>query len=187
VPKQMNKLIKPAMLTAIATLLVGVNFEAQAQQRERGERGQQQRERGEFNPEQFRERMNERLREQLGVKDEEEWKVIQPRIQRLTEARLRTATTGMGGMGAMLGRQGGPGGGGPGARGGAAAAGSQAAQELQQALDSNASAEQLKTRLANLRAERQKREAELKKAEDELKEVLTLRQEAQLVGMGLLR
>jgi hypothetical protein len=173
------------MLAAITALFVGLAFETQAQQRERGQpregRG------GDFNPEQMRERMNERIREQLEIKSDDEWRVIQPRLQRVTEARREAG--GMGGAAGMFARQGGASGqAAAGGRGGAfGGQPSPAAQALQEALDSNASAEQLKTRLANLRKERQEREAELQKAEDELKKVLNLRQEARLVRMGVIR
>src|SRR5436309_937076 len=38
--------------------------------------------RGNLDPEQFRQRMTERYREQLGVKSDDEWKVIQTRVEK---------------------------------------------------------------------------------------------------------
>jgi hypothetical protein len=186
-----KKFIKPAMLATIATLLLSLPLESQAQQRERGERGERP-QRGEgFDPAQMQQRMMERMREQLEVKDDAEWKVLQPRLERLMAAR-RDAGTGVGmGMGAMMGRQGGPGGqqGGPGAqgaRGGFGAQASPAAQELQKALDSNASNEQIKKALAKFDNERETRRAELQKAQEELKKLLSAKQEARLKLNGLL-
>jgi len=50
----------------------------------------------------------------------------------------------------------------------------------------DASPEEIKAKLNALRTTRAKREAELKTAREELRKVLTLRQEAQLVLMGML-
>ena len=52
----------------------------QAEQRVSGDRG-----RGNFDPAQFREQMNQRMRERLGA-SEEEWKVLQPRIEKVQTA-----------------------------------------------------------------------------------------------------
>ena len=67
---------------------------------------------GNFDPQQMRQRMTERMRDQLDVKEDAEWKAIAERIDKLMEAR-RSA----GGIGAVRGPgfPGGPGGfGGPG-------------------------------------------------------------------------
>ncbi|HAV63011.1 MAG TPA: hypothetical protein DCY13_11675, partial [Verrucomicrobiales bacterium] len=73
---------------------------------------------GGFDPEQMRQRMNERMREQFAVTDDAEWKIISQRIEKVNEA--RRATSSGGGMAMMFGRGGrGPGGpGGEGERGG---------------------------------------------------------------------
>jgi hypothetical protein len=60
------------------------------------------------------------------------------------------------------------------------------ADALQTALDSNAPKDQVKTALENLRAARQRQKDELAKAQNELREMLTLRQEATLVSLGIL-
>src|SRR5688500_7436201 len=74
-------------------------------------------------PEQFRQRMAERMREQFGVTDDAEWKIIEGKIQKVTEAR-RAAGGGGFAMGGFGGRRGGPGGdGNRGERGGGGAGG----------------------------------------------------------------
>mgnify|MGYP001074398676 CR=1 FL=1 len=50
----------------------------------------------------------------------------------------------------------------------------------------DASADDIKAKLTALRTSRAKKEADLKSAREELRKVLTLRQEAQLVLMGML-
>ena len=68
--------------------------------------------RGNFDPQQMRQRMLERTRDQFEVKDDAEWKAIAERIDKVMQARRDAG--GLGGPGAM-GFPGGPGGrGGPG-------------------------------------------------------------------------
>ena len=62
-----------------------------------------------------------------------------------------------------------------------------ATEELQAALeDEGTTPEQIKERLTAYREAREEARKELAKAQEELREVLTLRQEAQLVLMGTL-
>lgn len=149
--------------------------------------------RGNFDPEQMRQRMNERMREQFAVTDDAEWKIISERIQTVTEA--RRATSNAGGMAAMFGR----GGRGPGGPGGDQAGGGQggrrggfggepnpAADALQKAIDDKASTEVIKARLAAYRESQKAADEKLAKAQAGLKEVLDTRQEAVAVLMGLL-
>jgi hypothetical protein len=63
---------------------------------------------------------------------------------------------------------------------------SQRSRELQQAVESNASSDELKTKLAALREARAKAREDLTKAQAELRELLTMKQEAALVMMGML-
>ena len=60
-------------------------------------------------------------------------------------------------------------------------------EALQQAFDSKAVADDLKAKLAKLREARKAKEAKLEKAQDELRQVLTVRQEAAAVLAGLLK
>lgn len=151
--------------------------------------------RGDFDPEQMRQRMAERVKEQLGVTDDAEWKVIQPRIEKVMEARREAGGFG-GGFGAF-GRGPRPGGddeggrrgpGGPGAGGGRGFGPepSAAVQDLRAALEKNASADEIKAKLAKVREEKKQKEQALTKAREDLKQVLSVKQEAQAVLIGLL-
>src|SRR2546428_8804650 len=80
------------LLTGVATLMSLNPNPASAQDRQGG--------RGNFDPEQFRQRMMERYREQLEVKSDEEWKVLETRIEKVMDARREIgALGGPGGFG----------------------------------------------------------------------------------------
>jgi hypothetical protein len=151
--------------------------------------------RGNFDPEQFRQRMMDNYRERLEIKGDDEWKAIQPLIEKVTEARQNV---GFGGGAFAFGRGGG------GRRGGgnadAQANGNQGgrrgfrggdpspeAEELQKAIESNASKDELKAKLAKFRDARKDKEAKLAKAQEDLKKVLSVKQEAAAVLNGLLQ
>ncbi len=146
---------------------------------------------GNFDPEQMRQRMMERTREQLGVKDDAEWKIISERIEKVTAARREVG--GRGGFGAFGGGRGGgpggPGGGGPGGggRGGFGGEPSPEAQALQTAIENNASADDIKSKLAKYRESQKEKEANLAKTQEDLRKVLTGKQEATAVLAGLLK
>jgi flagellar motor protein MotB len=131
----------------------------------------------------MQERMQTRTKERLGVTDEE-WKVLQPKIQKVQT--LRRQSGGGGGFRGMAGRRGG--------RGGEARPAARQlsdvqkkAQELRTLLaKEDAKAGQIKEKLAALRKAREKAKKDLAAARKELREVVTVRQEAQLVLMGLL-
>lgn len=158
--------------------------------RDRGERG----ERGERgpggNPGQWRERMATMLKERLGATDDE-WKVLEPKVEKVGNAR-RDLT--MGGMVGMMGGRGpgGPGGpGGPrggGPDGGAAASPlAQASRDLSTALENkDAPAADITQKLSAFRAARKKAQDDLAAAQKDLQGVVTPRQEAVLVSMGML-
>lgn len=147
---------------------------------------------GSFDPEQFQQRMLEMYKGILGSSDEE-WQVLEPLVKDVMDAQQKERMAAFGGMGFGMGF-GGPGGpGGPGAApGGRRGPGmmGQANEELdglRQALENpNTPANTLQERLAALREARKQTADELKQARDALREVLTVRQEAQLVLMGLL-
>jgi hypothetical protein len=148
--------------------------------------------RGNFDPAQFQQRMMDRMREQLEVKSDDDWKVLEPKVQAVMEARR-----GVGGFGRGFGRGRGNRGGGP---GGAAAPGGNnnggrrgfgpppnpAAEALQQAIDNNAPSTEIKSKLAALVQSRKDEEAKLQKAQDELRGLLSVRQEAIATLRGLL-
>lgn len=131
-----------------------------------------------MDPQQMQQRMNEFFRERLAVTNDAEWKVIEGRLAKVTQLRMETLIGGMGGM-RMGGNRGGggfPGMGQP----------SPEAEALQKAIESNASVADLKTRLEKFREARRQKQEALAKAQDELRQVLSLRQEATLVTMGML-
>jgi Spy/CpxP family protein refolding chaperone len=138
----------------------------------------------------FQRRMNEMFRERLEVTDDAEWKIIEERLNRVSQARwtMITEGTGLMGMGNMAfgrGRGGeGPGGG----RGFGSMFGqpSAEAQALQQAIDNKSPASEIKAKLAKLQELRKQKQAELVKAQDDLRKLLTPRQEAIASLMGLL-
>lgn len=142
---------------------------------------------GNWDPAQMRQRMMERMREQFAVTDDAEWKLISERIEKVTTA--RTALNARGGFGFGGGRGGGPGGGGPGGggRGGMFGEVSPEQEALQKAVESNAPAEEIKTKLAKFRASQKDKEAKLAKAQDDLRQVLSAKQEATAVLLGLLK
>jgi hypothetical protein len=144
--------------------------------------------------EQFRQQMSDRMRQAMGA-TEEEWKILQPRIEKVQT--LSRQTRGGGGMGFMMmgGRRGGPGDRPQGDRPQGDRPPSDRAQSevemkseaLQKVLDNKeAKVEEIKTALTALREARAKARAELEAAQKELREVVTVRQEAQLVTMALL-
>jgi len=131
-------------------------------------------------PAAFRERMMTMIKERMGATDDE-WKVLLPKIEKVQTAQRNS-------RGGFFGGGGGRGGN----RGGDAAAADQsptqkASADLRTVLDNkDASADDIKAKLAALREAREKGKAELAAAQKELKEVLTQRQEAVLVTMGML-
>jgi hypothetical protein len=154
---------------------------------------------GNFDPAQFRQMMLDNIRERLEVKDDAEWTVLQSQIQKVLDARMQGGPGG--GMGMMMGRRGGnggpdsgPNGGppdgngqGPGQRGGMRGMQQNPeAQALQKLIDANASADDLKAGVAKLVEARKQRQATLEKAQSDLRNLLSVRQEAIAYSMGLL-
>ncbi len=135
-----------------------------------------------FDPAAMRQRMMDTLRERLEVKNDDEWKVVQDRLEKVMQARLSV------GIGGMMRGPGGRGGGG-GARNFMASMGvepDKEAEALQECLEANAPQDTIKGRLATYREARKAKEAKLKKAQEELKQVLSMKQEAILVLAGML-
>jgi Spy/CpxP family protein refolding chaperone len=140
----------------------------------------------------IQQRINSSYRDQMDVTNDDEWALIEGRINAVTQARLAaTADTGgvfgMMGMGGMRGGNGGNGGGGPG--GGFRnmfGQPSPESQALQKAIDDNAPAAQIKTLIAKLQAAHKEKLDKLAKAQEDLRAVLTTRQEAIAIMGGLL-
>ena len=184
----------------VATALAGLTFSpallsAQEQpqpqpqpqpQGERGDRGDRDRGdrggRGSFDPARFREQMEARMKEQLSVNDEE-WKVMQPKLEKVMEARREAGGFGggFGGRGGFSGRGGGD------DDNRQRSAVEQTSRELRELLENkDAPADQITAKLTALREAREKARTNLQTAQKELKEILTQRQEAVLVTMGML-
>ncbi len=122
-----------------------------------------------FDPAQFEQRMMEQTRQSLNVTNDDEWTAIQPLVQKVMEARREA---------------GGPGG--PGGRGRPGAQASSEQQALQKAIEAGAPVTQIKEALAKYRAARKDKQAKLEAAQTNLKSVLSVKQEAQAVLLGLL-
>lgn len=139
---------------------------------ERGNRGDRPR----MDPEQMRQMMMNRLKEQLKTTDEE-WTVIQPRIEKVAE--IQRSLRGFGGAFG---------------RGDRMRDDDQPQNdvqrthdELRQTVRDEASTEEaIQEKLVAYRAAREKAEGDLDTARKELSEVLTPRQEAVLVMVGML-
>jgi hypothetical protein len=179
--KTIPKLFLTALaLTASAVLAYAQNEQPPAQ----GEGRQRGGDRGNFNPEEFRQRMAERLKTSLKVTDEE-WAVIAPLIEKVQTKQRDAMGSRFGGFG---GRGGGDRGGSPG--GGSTTSDRPGAAEsaaLRTALESDStSPEELKAKLTAVRKVREKNAAELAAARADLQKVVTVRQEAVLVSMGIL-
>lgn len=184
----MKHLKQTLLLLTLGASLLGGTASVQAQNR------------GNFDPAEFQKRMLERLREQFEVKDDAEWKLISEHVTAVFEAQRATRGS-FGGFGG--GRP--PGGGGDAAKSGdAAKAGDDAAkartnrggttrepnveaEALQKAIEAKAPTDEIKTKLAAVRDSRKAMEAKLDKAQHALKELLSVRQEAQAVMVGLLK
>ncbi len=152
--------------------------------------------------EEFRQRMADQMKQDLGVNDDE-WKVLQPRIEKVQTLSMQSRG---GGMRGMFGRRGGRPGEGP---GGDRPKGDRPegdrpktdrprddrpqsevetkSNALRDVLENKeAKPEEIKAALTALREARAKARQELETAQKELREVVTVRQEAVFVTMGLL-
>ena len=142
--------------------------------------------RGNFDPAEMQARMLSSIRERLEVTDDEEWKLISSRLLKVSE--LRRASGG----GMAFGGRGGPPPGGAGGGGdrtssrGTRGGGPPEMELLSSALRDKLPDAEIKMRLDRLREARKANEANLAKAQDELRAVLSVRQEAVAVMFGLL-
>jgi hypothetical protein len=127
--------------------------------------------RRDFDPAAMQARLLGALRTQLVVPDDAEWTIISERVMKVFELR-RNSMGGFGGFGGRGGRYGAP---------------ADPAQEaLKQAVTDNLPDAEIKARLAKFRDARKQTEAELDKAREDLRAVLSVRQEAVAVMAGLL-
>jgi hypothetical protein len=183
----MKSMLRPLLMTVgLAALVAGAGNVMAQNNGGGGGRG------GNFDPAQFQQQMMDRFKERLEMTNDDEWAAVQGLIQKVMDTR-RAAMSGMGFGGR---RNGGGGGGGAaagdnagrtGGRGGFNAPPSPEAEDLQKALDAKASPDELKSKMAKLRDSRKAKEADLAKAQEALRKVLTVRQEATALSMGLLQ
>ena len=172
------KMTPSVLLIAIA--LTAGTFVANAQDTpppgERSGRG----DRPGFNMEDLRKRMDTMLKESLKASDDE-WTILQPLIEKVQSKQREGMTSRFSGMiGNLFGGrgQGGPGG---------DRSGSPESQALKETLEnSSASPDDLKAKLTALRESRKKSEAEMAAAREDLRKIVSVRQEAVLVSMGVL-
>lgn len=183
--KTLNRILALAGVSAVLALGTGAGNAQENQNQNRPDRGGDRGDRGgrgNFDPEQMRVRMMERFREAFEVKDDAEWKLIEGRITKVNDARRDMSGFGRG-FGGPGGRGGGPGGG----RGGFGGEPNPDAEALQKALEAKASADEIKAKLAKYRESQKTKQAALEKAQADLRQVLSVKQEAQAVLMGLLQ
>jgi hypothetical protein len=179
--KRLNQLAVLAGIAAFACLSTG---QLAAQQRQG---------RGNIDPAEIQQRMMDGYREALEFTKDDEWNAVKPLVEKVVEAR-REVPSGRGfgffGRGARRGGDANNQGDQGGRRGNRGAFGGQPSPELealQKAIESKASPEEIKAKLAKYRESRKDKEAKLAKAQDDLRKVLSVRQEANAVVIGLLQ
>lgn len=174
------------MLVVLAGITVAMLGQAMAQQASQpGGRGN----RGGFDPAQMRQQMEQRMKDALGITDDAEFKVLQPKLEAVqTLSRQTRGGMGMGmAMGGGRAGRGNRGGANPPADAPQLSDVEKKGQELGTLLQNKeAKPEDIKTALTAYRDARTKAKAELEKAQKELRDLLTVRQEAVLVSMGML-
>ena len=161
----------------LAAVLVGQGFSQDAQPRERPRRGQ-------WDANQVHQRMLEGIKKTLGA-DDETWAALQPKVEKVQT--LTFQTRGLMGRGMRAGRTGRQPQPAPAAELPQPTELEKAAQDLRQILEKpDAPVADITAKLVALRSATEKVEAELAAARKELREMVSVRQEAQLVLMGLL-
>jgi hypothetical protein len=195
----MKSLNKWALLACVAaaSLTCVLDASAQADAGGQGAQGGGRRGRGGNggggfggDPAQFQQQMMDRYKEQLEITSDAEWTAIRPLIEKVVEARTELAAFsgrgggrgGRGGGGGGGGGAGGPGGGG--GRGGFGGTPNPAVTALTTATEGN-DTNQIKAALAGFREARKAAEAKLAAAQNNLKNVLKVKQEAVALGIGL--
>jgi flagellar motility protein MotE (MotC chaperone) len=179
----MNVLKKSILLGGcVAALTLGAGNQLMAQ--------------GRGDPTQWRQDRMERLRKDLDIKDDAEWTAIEPKITKVMDAERDVLSMRMGGMFGRGPRRGG----GEGSTNGSSSEqpqrqrnngfGEQSAtvSALRKALDDKTTTTaDIKAKLVAVRAEIKEKETKLEAAQEDLRSVLTSRQEAVAVVSGLLK
>jgi hypothetical protein len=148
--------------------------------------------RGNFDPAQFKQARLDRTKEELEIKDDAEWKAIQPLVEKVMDAQQTVLRDRMSGM---FGRSRRPGSDSSSSsdpnssrrsRGGFGGEPSAESQALQKAIDGKASNSEMKVAIARFQAARKQKMADMEAAQASLKAVLSVRQEAIATAAGLL-
>ncbi|MDA7661900.1 hypothetical protein N8609_00905 [Verrucomicrobia bacterium] len=173
----MNNILKTmTFVVALAAISLSSSIDVSAQGRgERGERGGRGGGRGNFDFSEMRARIMDSIKDRFGFSDAE-FKAIQPLIEDIQEKQREARTGGrsFAGFGGFGGRSG---------RGGDRDAGNPEMSALQKAIESG---NNIEAKLSAFRKARAKKEAVLKKSQETLKSVLTIKQEAVAVTIGLI-
>ena len=175
-----NRVITVCAMASVLTLSAG-SLLAQ-DNGNNGQRGQ----RGRWDPAQMEQRIMEHYQEQLGFTNDAEWDAVKPLVQKVMDARRETMS-GMGrGMFGSSRNRGGDNQDNNRSRGGGFfGQPSPEADALQKAIDDNAPASQIKGLLAKYKASQEAKQAKLKAAQEDLRKVLTAKQEAEATLLGL--
>jgi hypothetical protein len=176
--KSITKLLALASIVAVMSLGAG---KAMAQGR------------GNFDPAQFKQMRLDRLKEQMAVTDDAEWKVIEAAAGKVMDAQMDAMSGRFGGMTRNRGGNGGNNtdtsnnnnnntrrgrfGGNPSAE----------MEALQKAIDDNASADVINAKLKAVRDANKAKEDKLEQAQADLRKLLTPRQEGIAVLNGILK
>lgn len=152
---------------------------------------------GNFDPAQFRQRMVDSYRDRMGITNDDEWKVIGGAISKVIDAQFEARAGALRGFGGGFRPRNNNNGGDNNTNGGDnnrqqrrqffGGQPSPEADDLQKAIDANAPADEIKSKLARLRDANAATEAKLTAAQEDLKKLLTARQEAVGVLYGLLK
>jgi hypothetical protein len=136
-----------------------------------------------FDPSVIFQGMVDMQRDSLSVTNDDEWKVISQKLLKVVQLQMQAR---MVGMGSMMGGARGGGGGGMRRLGMLGGEPDPSEADLQKALDDHAPNAVIKTAMAKVRAARQQKKDEMTKAQSDLRDLLTPRQEAVLLAGGML-
>jgi len=141
--------------------------------------------RGNFDPAQMQQRMMERIQDQLGMTNDTDWSAVQPLVQKVLDAQRDARGNG---LRMLFARNRGDNNGGQPDRGRGMFGGAPSleADALQKAIDDNAPADQIKDLLAKYQASQKAKQAKLIAAQNDLRAVLSVKQEAQATLLGLI-
>jgi len=150
--------------------------------------------RGNFDPAQMRQNMLDRMRDQMEIKDDKEWSAIETKLGKVMDAQRDLMAGRMRGMFGRGGRRGGnnaaPDDNAGGQRPNRNRFGgepSPAMEALQKAVDDKAPSAEIKTKLKAVQDEFKAKQAKYQAAQEDLRSVLTPRQEAVATLSGMLQ